>query len=285
MVTRAVEKAQKKVENMHYEGRKQIVEYDDVANEQRKIVYKFRNQLLDSEYDIGTKVNNIRVEYIEHTLNICDIFEGGTREDFNLEKMHNTFKEGINIDLEMSELESLEYEELLDTIITSVKSSYDKKMSILEDGINHEIERELYLKELDSAWREHLYAMDNMKTGIRLRAYNQKDPLVEYKKESFNLFGELINEIKFNTIKTLQVIQFKMESAEEEAEKLAQQIELQRKFDEASRELNHTDNEDIDSKEYGNKKISRNEPCPCKSGKKYKQCCGKSGPKKGAFAS
>ena len=285
MVTRAVEKAQKKVENMHYEGRKQIVEYDDVANEQRKIVYKFRNQLLDSEYDIGTKVNNIRVEYIEHTLNICDIFEGGTREDFNLEKLHNTFKEGINIDLEMSELESLEYEELLDTIITSVKSSYDKKMSILEDGINHDIERELYLKELDSAWREHLYAMDNMKTGIRLRAYNQKDPLVEYKKESFNLFGELINEIKFNTIKTLQVIQFKIESAEDEAQKMAQQIELQRKFDEASRELNHTDNEDIDSKEYGNKKISRNEPCPCKSGKKYKQCCGKSGPKKGAFAS
>jgi preprotein translocase subunit SecA len=76
-----------------------------------------------------------------------------------------------------------------------------------------------------------------------------------------------------------------MESAEDEAQKMAQQIELQRKFDEASRELNHTDNEDIDSKEYGNKKISRNEPCPCKSGKKYKQCCGKSGPKKGIFAS
>jgi len=154
-------------------------------------------------------------------------------------------------------------------------------MSVLEDDIRSDIARELYLKELDSAWREHLYAMDNMKTGIRLRAYNQKDPLVEYKKESFNLFGELIKDIKFNTIKTLHIIQFRMDSAEEEAASVAQQIEMQRKFDEAAMIFNHSQNQEAQTSE---KKVARNEPCPCGSGKKYKQCCGKSGPKKGVFA-
>ena len=154
-------------------------------------------------------------------------------------------------------------------------------MGVLEENIQHEIARELYLKELDNAWREHLYAMDNMKTGIRLRAYNQKDPLVEYKKESYNLFTELIKDIKFNTIKTLQIIQFKMESPEEEAAKVAEQLELQRKFDEAARQLSHQ----LEESEVAEKKVARNEPCPCGSGKKYKQCCGKSGPKKGVFAS
>jgi len=282
MVTRAVEKAQKKVENMHYEGRKQIVEYDDVANEQRKIVYKFRNQLLNPDYDIGTKVNDIRAEYVDYLLNNADIFDGGDKEDFNLEKLQNTIKESINLDLIISDLENLEYEELLELLNEKIKKSYDEKMSVLEDNICSDIERELYLKELDNAWREHLYAMDNMKTGIRLRAYNQKDPLVEYKKESFNLFTELINEIKFNTIKTLQIMQFKVESAEDEAKKMAQQLEMQRKFDESAIKLSYSEH---DNNEYKSKKVSRNDPCPCGSGKKYKLCCGRSGPKKGIFAS
>jgi preprotein translocase subunit SecA len=281
MVTRAVEKAQMKVENMHYEGRKQIVEYDDVANEQRKIVYRFRNQLLDKEFDIITKIDEVRAEYVDNILNICDIYDGGAKEDFNVKKLSELLKEELNFDLNIDDFSSFEFEELQETVTTAIKKSYDDKMSVLEEEVQHDIARELYLKELDSAWREHLYAMDNMKTGIRLRAYNQKDPLVEYKKESFNLFTELIKDIKFNTIKTLQIIQFKMESPEEEAAKVAEQLELQRKFDEAARQLNHQLQEDEDKV----KKVSRNEPCPCGSGKKYKQCCGKSGPKKGAFAS
>ena len=282
MVTRAVEKAQKKVENMHYEGRKQIVEYDDVANEQRKIVYKFRNQLLDSDFDIIEKIDEVRVEYVDNILNNCDIFDGGAREDFNLKKLLEVVKEEINLDLSLQDYESLDFEELQEKITTEIKKSYNDKMSVLEEHIQHEIARELYLKELDNAWREHLYSMDTMKTGIRLRAYNQKDPLVEYKKESYNLFTELIKDIKFNTIKTLQIIQFRMESPEDEAAEVAQQLELQRKLDEAARELNHKSK---DNEKVSVKKVSRNEPCPCGSGKKYKQCCGKSGPKKGAFAS
>ncbi len=280
MVTRAVEKAQKKVENMHYEGRKQIVEYDDVANEQRKIVYKFRNQLIGSEYDIDTKINDIREEYIAYILELSNIFDGGIREEFNLEILQEHLLEKINYKLDVTLLEGLEYEELFEKLVSLVKSTYDEKMSLLDEDIRRNIEKEFYLKELDSAWRDHLYAMDSMKTGIRLRAYNQKDPLVEYKKESFNLFTELIDEIKFNTIRTLQVIQFKMESAEEEAIAATKRLEAEQMRQEAQIQLNHTE-----QKEFSGKKIARNDPCPCGSGKKYKQCCGKSGPKKGIFAS
>ncbi len=287
MVTRAVEKAQKKVENMHYEGRKQIVEYDDVANEQRKIVYKFRNQLLSDDYDIGAKIDEIREEYVAHLLASSDIFAGADKEDFNLEKLAQLLKEETNFDLDIEQLKDLEYEELYAKVVELLKTAYDEKMSALDDETRKEIEKEFYLKELDNAWREHLYAMDNMKTGIRLRAYNQKDPLVEYKKESFSLFGELINDIKFNTIKTLQIIQFQMESPEEEAARISKQLEEEKKAQEALMRLNHHDNVDIDAEDelVISKKIARNDPCPCGSGKKYKQCCGKSGPKKGVFAS
>jgi len=287
MVTRAVEKAQKKVENMHYEGRKQIVEYDDVANEQRKIVYKFRNQLLSDDYDIGAKIDEIREEYVANLLSECDIFAGADKEDFHLEKLVQLLKEEINFDVDIEQLKDLEYEELYVKVVALLKTAYDDKMGVLDAQTRNDIEKEFYLKELDNAWREHLYAMDNMKTGIRLRAYNQKDPLVEYKKESFALFSELINDIKFNTIKTLQIIQFQMESPEEEAARVAKKLEEEKKAQEALIQLNHHDNRDIDAQDsfVSTKKVARNEPCPCGSGKKYKQCCGKSGPKKGVFAS
>jgi len=255
MVTRAVEKAQKKVENMHYEGRKQIVEYDDVANEQRKIIYKFRNQLLDTEYDIFKKIDEIRYEYVVNILQANDIYDGGSKDDFNLKALIKHLKEDINLELDVESLETFEYEELLEKLNNFVKISYDEKMSVLDQNIQSEVARELYLKELDSAWREHLYLMDNMKT-----------------------FSELINDIKFNTIKTLQMIQFKVESPDEEAKRLAEQLELQRRVDAEAMRL--SSDEDLPSA-----KPSKNGPCPCGSGKKYKQCCGKSGPKKGVFAS
>ncbi|QSZ41810.1 preprotein translocase subunit SecA [Sulfurimonas aquatica] len=279
MVTRAVEKAQKKVENLHYEGRKQIVEYDDVANEQRKIIYKFRNQLLDEEYDISTKVNDIREEYVANLLQTCDIYEGGIKDDFNINKLCELIQEKMNHKIEENDLEGLEYEELSEYVVNSLKVAYDEKMSVLDEKVKHDIEKEFYLKELDSAWRDHLYEMDSMKTGIRLRAYNQKDPLVEYKKESFNLFTDLIGDIKFNTIRTLQIIQFRQESAEEEAAAIAEKLAQQQREQEARMNFNISSDISIE------KKVARNDPCPCGSGKKYKQCCGKSGPKKGAFAS
>ena len=281
MVTRAVEKAQKKVENLHFEGRKQIVEYDDVANEQRKIVYKFRNQLLDPEYDIDAKINEIREAYVAQTLTECGIFEGTDPADFNLEKLAKVLKEELNFDLDTALLDGFDFEAIHEKLLGLVKEAYDTKMSVVDERVRHDIEREIYLKTLDNAWREHLYRMDTMKTGIRLRAYNQKDPLVEYKKESFNLFTELIETIKYDTIKTLQVIQFQMRSPEEEAEAFAKQQEIERK----QKELQFNRESEQDAKNLGGKKPARNDPCPCGSGKKYKNCCGKSGPKKGAFAS
>ena len=281
MVTRAVEKAQKKVENLHYEGRKNIVEYDDVANEQRKIVYKFRNELLDDEYDIKSKVEMIRAEYVEMILHRANIFDGGTREDFDIERLALNVKEECNQDLELASLEAIEYEELLEAVEEQLKSAYEEKMSQVPEDVQRSIEREIYLKTLDKSWRDHLYQMDSMKTGIRLRAYNQKDPLVEYKKESYNLFTELVEEIKYETIKTLQIIQFTMQNPEEEAAELARQKEIEQKQLEMQMQLNHQDSEEplvLD------KKVARNDPCPCGSGKKYKNCCGQSGPKKGAFA-
>ena len=277
MVTRAVEKAQKKVETMHFEGRKQIVEYDDVANEQRKIVYKFRNDILDPAYDIDAKVDEIRSAYVENNLMNCDIYPGQSEEDFNIEKLTGLFKEEINQEIEASSLEGKEYDELETVIDSQMKNAYDEKMSVLDPEIRSAVQREIFLKTLDQTWRDHLYQMDTMKTGIRLRAYNQKDPLVEFKKESFNLFSELRDTIKFETIKMLQIIQFK--AAEEEAEALVEQREIQKRQDEMNMHLNHADADTISEK-----KIARNDACPCGSGKKYKNCCGKSGPKKGALA-
>ena len=285
MVTRAVENAQKKVENMHYEGRKHIVEYDDVANEQRKIVYKFRNQLLDKEYNIAEKLDENRVEYVVHIFSLCDIFDGGAKEDFNIKKLTELLKEQMNFELYEESLKDLEYEELLEDVLNQLKLAYDTKMGVLDEETRSSIERELYLKELDGAWREHLYAMDNMKTGIRLRAYNQKDPLVEYKKESFNLFTELIEDIKFNIIKTLQLIQFKFEEPQEEIARLEEELAKEQQLQKESMALNKESEPKEEENNVIEKKVARNEPCPCGSGKKYKHCCGKSGPKKGVFAS
>lgn len=279
MVTRAVEKAQKKVENMHFEGRKSIVEYDDVANEQRKIVYKFRGELLDPQYAIADKIDLIRGEYVNRTLAFTGIFDGISEEEIDLERLVLTIKEEMNADIDSNLFEEKSFVAIHDTLLNALKTQYDEKMSVVDEKLRSEIEREIYLKSLDSAWREHLYQMDSMKTGIRLRAYNQKDPLVEYKKESYNLFSELVETIKYDTIKTLHIIRFKVESVEEEAEAFARQLELEKKQEAMRMSLNHQEHENEE------KKVSRNDECPCGSGIKYKNCCGKSGPKKGVFAS
>ncbi|MBV5320878.1 MAG: preprotein translocase subunit SecA [Sulfuricurvum sp.] len=279
MVTRAVEKAQKKVENMHFEGRKNIVEYDDVANEQRKIVYKFRGELLDPTYNVADKIDLIRSEYVTRTLSFCGIFEGISEEEIDLERLVLTIKEEMNADMDISMFSDKAFVTIQDTTLATLKGQYDEKMSVVDEKLRNEIEREIYLKTLDTAWREHLYQMDSMKTGIRLRAYNQKDPLVEYKKESYNLFSELVETIKYDTIKTLHVIRFKVDNVEEEAEAFARQLELEKKQEAFRMSLNHQEHEGEE------KKIARNEDCPCGSGLKYKNCCGKSGPKKGVFAS
>lgn len=279
MVTRAVEKAQKKVEAMHFEGRKHIVEYDDVANEQRKIVYKFRNELLNPEYNVGEKIDTIREEYVDRLLANAGVYDGIPEEEIEMERLGLMIREELNTILDPSIFETKSYAVIRDVLNRALKAQYDDKMSVVDAKLRNDIEREIYLKTLDTAWREHLYQMDTMKTGIRLRAYNQKDPLVEYKKESFNLFSELVETIKYDTIKTLHVIQFRVDNPEEEAEALARQMEIEKKQEAFQMSLNQGEHSEED------KKIARNDDCPCGSGLKYKNCCGKSGPKRGVFAS
>ncbi|ERJ21662.1 Protein export cytoplasm protein SecA ATPase RNA helicase [Campylobacter concisus UNSW3] len=279
MVTRAVENAQKKVESLHFEARKHLLEYDDVANEQRKTIYKYRDELLDKNYDMSEKIAQNRVEYTTNLLDTAEIFHGGLKDDYDIKNLCSIILADCGEEINESELKGLEYNELVEKIAQILEVRYNEKMSVLNEEQRKDIEKILYLQVLDNAWREHLYQMDILKTGIGLRGYNQKDPLVEYKKESYNLFMELVGRLKTESVKTLQIVRFK--SREEQEEQARMMLEASQN---AENEPLNYNNQGEDENFTPEKKIPRNAPCPCGSGKKYKDCHGKSGPKKGIFA-
>ncbi len=279
MVTRAVENAQKKVESLHFEARKHLLEYDDVANEQRKTIYKYRDELLDKNYDMSEKIAQNRVEYATNLLDTAEIFHGGLKDDFDIKNLCSIILADCGEEIDESELKGLEYDELIEKLAQIFEVRYNEKMSVLNEDQRKEIEKILYLQVLDNAWREHLYQMDILKTGIGLRGYNQKDPLVEYKKESYNLFMELVSRLKSESVKMLQVVRFK--SREEQEEQARMMLEASQNAENENLSYN---NQGEDENFTPEKKIPRNAPCPCGSGKKYKDCHGKSGPKKGIFA-
>lgn len=275
LVTRSVESAQKKVENLHFESRKHLLEYDDVANEQRKAVYKLRNELLSEDFSLEERIKTNREITAQSLLYKAQILPGDDASNFDLSSLQAQLSEELGFKLESCE--NLSYDELLEKLITQMSQSYEEKMSKLESSQRFQIERIIYLQVLDSSWREHLYTMDNLKTGIGLRGYNQKDPLVEYKKESYNLFLEFIENLKIETTRMLHIIQLR-EQEEEVADKMLQDMQ-----EELNEDLQTFEAQDSSSKPQ-KAKISRNDPCPCGSGKKYKLCHGKSGPKKGLLA-
>ena len=275
LVTRSVESAQKKVENLHFESRKHLLEYDDVANEQRKAVYKLRNELLSEDFSLEERIKTNREITAQSLLYKAQILPGDDASNFDLSSLQAQLSEELGFKLESCE--NLSYDELLEKLITQMSQSYEEKMSKLESSQRSQIERIIYLQVLDSSWREHLYTMDNLKTGIGLRGYNQKDPLVEYKKESYNLFLEFIENLKIETTRMLHIIQLR-EQEEEVADKMLQDMQ-----EELNEDLQTFEAQDSSSKPQ-KAKISRNDPCPCGSGKKYKLCHGKSGPKKGLLA-
>ena len=279
MVTRAVENAQKKVESLHFEARKHLLEYDDVANEQRKTIYKYRDELLDKNYDMSEKIAQNRVEYATNLLDTAEIFHGGLKDDYDIKNLCSIILADCGEEIDESELKGLEYNELVEKIAQILEVRYNEKMSVLNEEQRKDIEKILYLQVLDNAWREHLYQMDILKTGIGLRGYNQKDPLVEYKKESYNLFMELVGRLKTESVKTLQIVRFK--SREEQEEQARMMLEASQNAENETLNYNNQGEEENFTPE---KKIPRNAPCPCGSGKKYKDCHGKSGPKKGIFA-
>ena len=280
MVTRAVENAQKKVEAMHFESRKHLLEYDDVANQQRKVIYSFRNDLLKPDFDISSKLEENRREYVQNLLLNAHIIKGMPTEDFDLEFIKVKVEEELRLILTLEDLKSDSYEDLEEKLATILKEVYDSKMAMAAIEQKNEIERILYLQILDTAWREHLYSMDTLKAGIGLRGYNQKDPLVEYKKESYNMFIELISSIKYEIIKILFTIQLQSnEDRQKEQEAIAR---MKEQMEEATEHI--TTNVAQEAVRNSDKKIARNEECPCGSGLKYKNCCGKSGPKIGLAA-
>lgn len=268
-VTRSIENAQKKVENLHFESRKHILEYDDVANEQRKIIYQFRNKLIDESYDLSAKIKEDR----EYTIdNIIAQYSLENEVDTNAIEARILEDFGSKISLNNND-------DIKNKIFSSLSDEYENKVKDLGLEARRSIEKIVYLQVLDNTWREHLYMMDNLKTGIGLRGYNQKDPLIEYKKESYNLFLELKDSLKFESAKMLHIIRLREKSDEDtkQNEKILQNMEQE------SKEISfNKDNVPTTFKK--SPKVSRNDPCPCGSGKKYKLCHGKSGPKKGVLA-
>ncbi len=288
LVTRSVEKAQKKVESMHYESRKNILEYDDVANHQRKAIYAFRNQLIDPEYDMSAKIEENHHDMVRMLLDQVEIYEGKPSEDFDLEGLCKLIHENTGAEIDPATLAGKEPDEIEDIIVKILLDKYEEKMAPFDPEQRKEIEGILYLQILDQQWRDHLYEMDVLKTGIGLRGYNQKDPLTEYKQESYRLFEHLVERIKFESIKLLHLVEFNFEAPEEEVETL-EQMRDEMEIPEEDLISNVYDNEPQESEEkrkpyVAAKKPKRNDPCPCGSGKKYKHCCGKSGPKKGDLA-
>ncbi|WRG11851.1 preprotein translocase subunit SecA [Helicobacter pylori] len=283
LVTRAVENAQKKVENLHFESRKHLLEYDDVANEQRKSVYKFRDELLDVNYDISAKIAENREYALNQIFSKLKAFDHQNLSEEELLGLKNVLKEDFNTHVELEDLKKASPIESF--VAEKLKSDYENKMKVLDSEQRSRIERIVYLQILDNAWREHLYTMDNLKTGINLRGYNQKDPLVEYKKESYNLFLEFIEDIKMEAIKTFSKIQFENEQDSSDAERYLDNFSEEREHESVTYRHEETLDEDLNvtMKAFA-KTPKRNEPCPCQSGKKYKDCCAKSGPKKGLFA-
>ncbi|WP_120862376.1 preprotein translocase subunit SecA [Helicobacter pylori] len=283
LVTRAVENAQKKVENLHFESRKHLLEYDDVANEQRKSVYKFRDELLDANYDISAKIAENREYALNQIFSKLKAFDHQNLSEEELLGLKNILKEDFNAHVSLEDLKKAAPIESF--VAEKLKSDYENKMKVLDSEQRSRIERIVYLQILDNAWREHLYTMDNLKTGINLRGYNQKDPLVEYKKESYNLFLEFIEDIKMEAIKTFSKIQFENEQDSSDAERYLDNFSEEREHESVTYRHEEALDEDLNMamKAFA-KTPKRNEPCPCKSGKKYKDCCAKSGPKKGLFA-
>lgn len=276
IVTRAVENAQKKVESLHFESRKHLLEYDDVANEQRKTIYNYRNELLDEEYNLVEKILKNIKDYANFV--VSEIYINSELEEnkkhFELLKQRINYE--CNIELKDEDFKDLGFVEAENKLSEILEKAYQDKMSAIEEKEARRIEKILYLQILDNLWREHLYQMDILKTGIGLRGYNQKDPLVEYKKESYNLFVELVERIKFNSLKLL----FNVVFTQQEAQNLEQRTQEQNAIF-----LENTTEEGVsDSGEKEIKKVPRNSPCPCGSGKKYKDCHGKGGPKKGILA-
>jgi preprotein translocase subunit SecA len=290
MVTNAIEKAQRKVEGRNFDIRKQLLEYDDVANDQRQIIYQQRNDLL-TESDISETITLIRQDVVSEAIDSF-IPPMSVEEQWDVPGLQKQLEAEFAISLPLQEWldadDKLHEEALREKISSEIQAAYDAKCEQVGPGMRN-IEKQIMLQVLDTLWKEHLATMDHLRQGIHLRAYAQKNPKQEYKRESFELFEQLLTNLKDEVVKFLSHVQIQRQDE-------AQRIEQQRR-EAAEREqmaFQHAEASAMTASPAEGAqaaapepaagpqtftreqpKVGRNEPCPCGSGKKYKQCHGK----------
>ncbi|SEO21645.1 protein translocase subunit secA [Nitrosospira multiformis] len=291
-VTRAIENAQRKVEARNFDIRKQLLEYDDVANDQRKVIYQQRNELLESE-DITETTTAMRADMLRNLITL-HVPPQSVEEEWDIPGLEKALAAEYHLTLPLREwLEKepdLHEDSLHQRIIEAANALYSGKVEQVGAPIMHQYERAVMLQSLDMHWREHLASLDHLRQGIHLRGYAQKNPKQEYKREAFELFTSMLEEIKAEVSKTLMAVQIRSEQqVEAVAETHHAPVNVQyhhAAFEEALGEEESPESigEDIEGRERPQKhqpfvrqgeKIGRNDPCPCGSGKKYKQCHGK----------
>lgn len=279
-ITRAIENAQRKVEGRNFDVRKQLLEFDDVANEQRKVIYEQRNELLATE-DISPIIKNLWPDVINTAIDQY-IPPQSLEEQWNVPGLENQLKQDFLLDLPLQKWlkdPNCTEEVLRQKIISAAETAYAEKENLVGSSTLRQIEKTLMLQTLDMLWKDHLAAMDHLRQGIHLRGYAQKNPKQEYKRESFILFASLLEQLKYQVISLLSCLQIQ---TAEDAERLEQQRRQQmpqlmafQHPDSISTESDLiTEEPSAVTTQRNINKTGRNEPCPCGSGKKYKYCHG-----------
>ena len=278
-VTRAIENAQRKVEGRNFDIRKQLLEYDDVANDQRKVIYEQRNELLD-EGDISETIEAIREDVISGVVDEY-VPPQSLEEMWDVDGLEERLRADFAVDLPIKtwlENDDKLYEEKLrERIHSEVVQAYKAKEDVVGEQVLRQFEKAVMLQNLDSHWKEHLAAMDHLRQGIHLRGYAQKNPKQEYKRESFALFSQMLEALKVEVITILSRVKVQ---AEEDVQKVEEQ---RRQADNVPKHFEHKEasatpeekSDKVRTEMRNGPKVGRNDPCPCGSGKKYKQCHGK----------
>ena len=283
MVTRSIESAQRKVEARNFDIRKQLLQYDDVANDQRKETYRLRNEVLESK-DIGDLIANLREDALR---SFCQLYvpAESMEEQWDLSGLENSLANewGLSVDLTglVQSADSIEAEDVVEHVLAAAKAAYDGKVELSGRESFAGYERSVMLYSLDSHWREHLAALDHLRQGIHLRGYAQKDPKQEYRREAFELYGELLSVIKNDVVKSIMAVRIRtadeLDAASESInEDMSQIKEVQYQHADVSADAAESEQpaERVLAPVRSGPKVGRNDPCPCGSGKKYKACCG-----------
>ena len=269
IISNAVENAQKKVEGRNFSIRKNVLKYDDVMNAQREIIYKQRREVLDGE-NIHDSIINM-IEFVAD--NIPTMFVEGQTGELNIESLNTEIINVFGIDmLDYIKQNKNDAEKIAEQLKKLALEIYSKKEEEITSEQMRELERVVMLKVVDEKWMNHIDSMDELKNGIGLRAYGQKDPVVQYRLEGFDMFDEMINDIKFDVTKILMHIRQQGEVKRQETVKITgEALEAIHSVDGGSKIGTDVDR----TVRNEGPKVGRNDPCPCGSGKKYKQCCGR----------